>query len=100
MAARHEKYSPRKWSFRTAISLYGHIVINSGNEFFNDFLDLMKTEKLNSKYRREPRALNNHPHRYCFLTVSRVKSKSGNWRYARRSGRRVFKDGYGSKILC
>lgn len=98
-ADRHVKHGPRKWSFRTAISLYRHIVINLGNEFFNVFLDLMKTEKLNSKYRREPRALKNRPHRYCFLTVSREQAKNQNWGYARRSGRRAFKDGYGSKIL-
>lgn len=96
-ADRHRRHGPRKWSFKTAISLYRNIVFNLGNDFFDDLLNLMGTEKLNSKYRREPRALKNRHHRYCYLTVSRAEAKNENWGYARRSGRRAFKDGYGSK---
>jgi hypothetical protein len=96
-ANKNNEKGPRKWSFKTAISLYRHIIFSLGDGFLEVFLDLMGTEKLNSKYRREPRALKKRPHRFCFLTVPRKEAQKENWGYARRSGRRAFKDGYGQK---
>lgn len=93
----HESLNPRKFSFKTAISLFRNIVFNLGDEYLEVMLDLMGTEKLNAKYRREPRALKKRPYKYCYLTVPREKAGDENWGYARRSGRRAFKNGYSEK---
>ncbi len=97
VAAFHQQAGPRKWSFKTAISLYRNIVLRFGEDYLDSLFEMMGAEKLNAKYRREPRALKRRPHRYCYLTVPRSEARYQNWGYARRSGQRAFKEGYGPK---
>jgi hypothetical protein len=86
-------HCPRKRSFKTAMSLYSNVVLGMGEKALIDVILLLKTEILNAKYRREPRAVKKRNSRYCLLTTDRKNAKKQEWGYSRRSGHQGLSKG-------
>ena len=74
--------APRKQSFKCAL-----VVFNLSRRFKvrdEQCYELLRTEILNSKYRREARAIKRRTESYPLLTVSRSEAKKQSWGYSRR----------------
>ena len=87
MSKNYNKEGPRKRSFKTTLKIYLNAIQILGQKGLKTIIKLLKSETLNSKYRRGPRALKNRVHRFCYLTVSRKEAKKQKWGYSRKRGR-------------
>lgn len=79
------KSLPRKFAFKTSLNMY-LMAKDLGTKSMTVLMNLLKTETLKSKYRREPRAIKRRSNRYPLLTKSRKESIFEDWGYARRRG--------------
>ena len=80
------KIPPRKRSFKMTLKSYIEVIRSIGSRGLSVLVEMLMNKVLNSKYRREPRALKKRKTSYCYLTVSRNESKKEVWGYARRKG--------------
>jgi hypothetical protein len=82
----YKDFCPRKLSFKTVLSIYLEVLRTKYVKNMTLITELVKNEKLRSKYRREPRAIKKRNNRYCLLTTSRKESLKQEWGYSRRKG--------------
>lgn len=87
------KVAPRKISFKTSLKAYCEILNVLGKSGFECLEELLCGEILNSKYRREPRALKKRNNRYPLLMTSRKESINETWGYGRRRGQKGLTTG-------
>ncbi len=80
----NDSIGPRKRSFKTALMAYVEMIKKSGINLVLEILELLKNEILNSKYRREPRAIKKRNNKYCTMMESREEARKKDYGYGRR----------------
>lgn len=75
---------PRKISFKAAMKFY--IVYINQSKDIESILNLLSKVVLNSKYRREARAIKKRNYRYKLLNCSREEAKNKSFGYSSRRG--------------
>ncbi|MBL6991906.1 MAG: IS4 family transposase [Bacteriovoracaceae bacterium] len=95
----HLDYGPRKRSFKTTKSLFINVLKVLGAKSFYVIISLLKTEVLNSKYRKEPRAVKYRNDRYHKLTCDRKLAKDKNFGTIRKRANKASKQSKPSNVV-
>ena len=80
----YRRARPRKYSFKTSLGAYVGLIKEVGIKSINKIIVMISNEIVNSKYRREARAIKRRKNTYPLLTKCRKEAKNEIWGYGRR----------------